>query len=107
MDPKNLSDILKELASAAEGETEGREEPGSSETSENEGENEPNQRIPEELNLLPLREVVIVPSLVAPLGVGRENSIKLINDSTEGGNRLIAVACMKDPSVENPTLEDI
>ncbi len=107
MDSKNLSDILKELASAPESGNEGHEEPGNSETTEADGENEPNQRIPEELNLLPLREVVIVPSLVAPLGVGRENSIKLINDSTEGGNRLIAVACMKDPSVENPTLDDI
>jgi len=107
MDSKNLSDILKELADAAEGENEEREDPGVAETAENDGENDPNQRIPEELNLLPLREVVIVPSLVAPLGVGRENSIKLINDSTEGGNRLIAVACMKDPSVENPTLDDI
>ena len=107
MDSKNLSDILKELADAAEGENEEREDPGVAETTDNDGENEPNQRIPEELNLLPLREVVIVPSLVAPLGVGRENSIKLINDSTEGGNRLIAVACMKDPSVENPTLDDI
>jgi ATP-dependent Lon protease len=107
MDPKNLSDILKQLASAAEVEKEGREEAGNTETAEGDGDHEPNQRIPEELNLLPLREVVIVPSLVAPLGVGRENSIKLINDSTEGGNRLIAVACMKDPSVENPTLDDI
>ena len=107
MDTKNLSDILKELANVAEVDKDGSEEPGNAETTETDGENEPNQRIPEELNLLPLREVVIVPSLVAPLGVGRENSIKLINDSTEGGNRLIAVACMKDPSVENPTLDDI
>ena len=109
MDPKNLSDILKELADAAEIDIDGdgRHRTENSETTETEGDNEANQRIPEELNLLPLREVVIVPSLVAPLGVGRENSIKLINDSTEGGNRLIAVACMKDPSVENPTLDDI
>ena len=56
---------------------------------------------------MPLREVVIVPVLVAPLGVGRENSIRLVNESTSGGNRLIGVACMKDPTVENPTLDDV
>jgi len=64
-------------------------------------------QIPTEINLLPLREVVIVPVLVAPLGVGRENSIRLVNESTSGGNRLIGVACMKDPAVENPTLDDV
>src|SRR5438067_8460915 len=64
-------------------------------------------QIPTEINLLPLREVVIVPVLVAPLGVGRENSIRLVNESTSGGNRLIGVACMKDPTVENPALGDV
>ncbi len=63
--------------------------------------------IPDELNLLPLREVVIFPVVVAPLGVGRENSIRLVNESMTGGNRLIAVACMKDPGIETPGVEDI
>src|SRR5678816_3848788 len=63
--------------------------------------------LPEELNLLPLREVVIFPVLVAPLGVGRENSIKLVNESVVGGNRLIAVSCMKDPSIEDPAVDDV
>ncbi len=107
MDSRNLSDILKELASAAEANAEEVVEGENALNTGEDGQNDANQRIPEELNLLPLREVVIVPSLVAPLGVGRENSIKLINDSTAAGNRLIAVACMKDPSVENPTLDDI
>lgn len=72
------------------------------------GENdEDNPTIPDEINLLPLREVVITPVLVAPLGVGRENSILLVNESTSGGNRLIGVACMKDPSIENPTIDDV
>jgi len=69
------------------------------------GEGKP--QIPTEINLLPLREVVIVPVLVAPLGVGRENSIRLVNESTSGGNRLIGVACMKDPTIENPSLDDV
>src|SRR5215467_1936380 len=94
MEPKNLSDIMEQLDP-------GQEEEKSDSTQESE------PSIPTEINLLPLREVVIVPVLVAPLGVGRENSIRLVNESTSGGNRLIGVACMKDPSVENPTLDDV
>src|SRR5438552_9033581 len=63
--------------------------------------------IPDELNLLPLREVVIFPVLVAPLGVGRENSVKLVNESVVGGNRIIGVVTLKDASIENPTLDDV
>ncbi|MCX6378126.1 MAG: endopeptidase La [Armatimonadetes bacterium] len=75
-----------------------------SETPSEEGET---QKIPDEINLLPLREVVIFPVVVAPLGVGRENSIKLVNESMVGGNRLIAVSCLKDPSIENPGIDDV
>src|ERR1044071_7374307 len=63
--------------------------------------------LPEELNLLPLREVVIFPVLVAPLGVGRENSVRLVNESVVGGNRIIGVVTLKDPSIENPALDDV
>jgi ATP-dependent Lon protease len=94
MEPKNLSDILEQL------------EPSQEEEKQDAAPEEV-PTIPTEINLLPLREVVIVPVLVAPLGVGRENSIRLVNESTSGGNRLIGVACMKDPSVENPTLDDV
>jgi ATP-dependent Lon protease len=63
--------------------------------------------IPEELSLLPLRDWVIFPVIVTPLGVGRENSVRLINESVVGPNRVIGVAALKDPSVENPTVDDI
>ncbi len=100
MEPKNLSDILHkvEQMNEAQGPDSDADDPSGDDQS---------QSIPDELNLLPLREVVIFPVLVAPLGVGRENSITLVNESTNGGNRLIGVACMKDPAVENPTLDDV
>ena len=63
--------------------------------------------IPEELSLLPLRDTVIFPVLVAPIAVGRENSVKLVDEAVAGGNRIIGVVAMKDPSVENPTAADI
>jgi ATP-dependent Lon protease len=97
MESKNLSDILEQQ------EDEIQEIPDLSE----ERDDDDKPQIPEELNLLPLREVVIFPVLVAPLGVGRENSIKLVNESVVDGNRLIAVACLKDPSIENPTIDDV
>jgi ATP-dependent Lon protease len=94
MRPNNLSEIIDQISEGDERTTPETQDDGA-------------QEIPDELSLLPLREVVIFPVLVAPLGVGRENSVRLVNESTTGGNRLIGVACMKDPSVENPTLEDV
>ena len=71
------------------------------------GEGEGHPPIPEELSLLPLRDTVIFPVLVAPIAVGRENSIKLVDEAVSGGDRIIGVVAMKDSSVENPTAADI
>ncbi|MDQ2798207.1 MAG: endopeptidase La, partial [Armatimonadota bacterium] len=43
----------------------------------------------------------------APIAVGRENSVRLVDEAVAGGNRIIAVVAMKDSSVENPTADDI
>ena len=101
MEPKNLSSILEELD--LENSMDNQDIADDNEDNGPEG----RHNIPDEINLLPLREVVMFPVVVAPLGVGRENSIKLVNESVVGGNRLIAVACMKDPQIENPTLDDV
>ena len=63
--------------------------------------------IPEIVSLLPLRDTVIFPVLVAPISVARENSVRLVDEAVAGGNRIIAVSAMRDPSVENPTAADI
>lgn len=63
--------------------------------------------VPEELNLLPLRDAVLFPMLVAPIAVGREQFVRLIDDSVVGGNRIIGVVTQRDPQTENPTPEDI
>ncbi|MHB1190969.1 MAG: endopeptidase La, partial [Armatimonadota bacterium] len=63
--------------------------------------------IPDELPLLPLRDTVLFPLVVSPLSAGRESSIKLIDDAVTSGNRIIAVAAMKNPEIEHPTLADI
>ena len=63
--------------------------------------------VPEELNLLPLRDAVIFPMLVAPIAVGREQFIKLIDDSVLAGNRVVGIVTQRDPQNESPTPTDI
>jgi ATP-dependent Lon protease len=54
---------------------------------------------PGELPVLPLRNVVAFPDGLLPLAVGLERSIHLLEDALEG-DRLVVLAAMKDPSVE-------
>lgn len=73
----------------------------------NSGEDRTKMPIPEELRLLPLRDTVLFPLVVSPLSVGRESSIKLIDDAVTSGERIIAVATLRDPQIEHPKQEDI
>ncbi len=73
----------------------------------NSGEDRTKMPIPEELRLLPLRDTVLFPLVVSPLSVGRESSIKLIDDAVTSGERIIAVAALRDPQIEHPKQEDI
>jgi ATP-dependent Lon protease len=63
--------------------------------------------IPEVLNLLPLRDAVIFPVLVAPIVVGREPYMRLISDSVRDGSRLIGIVTQRDPGTERPTPADV
>ena len=63
--------------------------------------------IPSELNILPLRDSVIYPMLIAPLSVARESSVQLIDDSVVGNNRVIGVIAQRDPTDENPDFNEV
>lgn len=63
--------------------------------------------VPTELNLLPLRESVVYPMLIAPLSVGREFSIQLIDESIVGNNRIIGVVAQRNPETETPGFDDV
>jgi len=63
-------------------------------------------KIPEVLPILPLKETVIFPSMVAPIVVGRERSIKLIDDVAVG-NKMFGVVAQKDPNIEEPNINEI
>jgi ATP-dependent Lon protease len=62
--------------------------------------------IPDELPLLPIRDVVIYPYMILPLFVGRDASIKAVNEAL-GKDRLIFLAAQKEITDENPTPETI
>jgi ATP-dependent Lon protease len=62
--------------------------------------------IPAELPILPLRGTVAYPDLIIPLVVGREKSIRLI-DEAMGGDRLIGIITQKNPDIEEPGQEDL
>ena len=68
---------------------------------------EPRVVIPDELSLLPLRGTVLFPLVVQPLQTGRESSVKLIDDAVVNEPRVIAVAAMKDATIEDPSIDDV
>ncbi len=62
--------------------------------------------IPAEVPVLPLRGTVAYPDLIVPLVVGRERSIRLI-DEAMGKDRLMAILTQKNPDIEDPEQEDL
>ena len=61
--------------------------------------------IPATLPVLPLKDTVVYPYAVMPLGVGKERSIRLIEDVMKGA-RLVTLVAQKDASVEEAGPED-
>jgi len=64
------------------------------------------QSIPDELPILPVRDAVIFPNAVIPLNVGRESSVKLINDVQQGDGMLV-VLTQRDKRVDTPGPGDL
>ena len=65
-----------------------------------------NEKLPETLPILSLRNTVLFPGVVIPITAGRDKSIKLINDANKGG-KVIGVVAQKDESVEDPSASEI
>ncbi|HUZ61061.1 MAG TPA: endopeptidase La [Hanamia sp.] len=64
------------------------------------------QAIPAELPLLPLRNTVLFPGVVIPITVGRDKSIKAVNDAYKT-DKLVGVVSQKDSLVEEPAIKDL
>lgn len=63
--------------------------------------------IPEILNLLPLRDSVVYPMLIAPLSVSRESSMRLIDDSVLSTNRIVGMIAQRKSQTDQPGFEDV
>src|SRR5262249_42796531 len=61
--------------------------------------------LPEELPILPLKDTVIYPMAMMPLGVGKDRSIRLI-DEVMRGSRLVGLVAQKDAEVEDAGPDD-
>ncbi|MFZ4769092.1 MAG: LON peptidase substrate-binding domain-containing protein, partial [Ferruginibacter sp.] len=64
------------------------------------------QAFPGELPILPLRNTVLFPGVVIPITVGRDKSIKAVNDAYKT-DKLIGVVAQKDSTIEEPTVSDL
>ena len=62
--------------------------------------------LPEELPLLPLRNMVIFPSVMVPVSVGRKSSLRLVKEAERTG-QLIGVCTQRDPNTQMPRRDDI
>jgi ATP-dependent Lon protease len=63
-------------------------------------------KIPTALPLLPVRDIVIFCDMVLPLFVGREKSIRAVEEGVAKDGFLM-LATQKDPAIENPKTDDI
>ncbi|MDH3796819.1 MAG: LON peptidase substrate-binding domain-containing protein, partial [Flavobacteriaceae bacterium] len=65
-----------------------------------------NERLPETLPILPLRNTVLFPGVVVPITAGRDTSIHLIKDANNG-SKVIGVVSQKDEETEDPGINDL
>ncbi|MCX6345255.1 MAG: endopeptidase La [Armatimonadetes bacterium] len=64
------------------------------------------RKLPRVIPVLPVRDTVYYPNMLFPLFLGREKSIRALDEALEKHRYLLLVA-QKDISVEDPTPEDI
>ena len=61
----------------------------------------------DELPLLPLRDLVVYPFMIVPLFIGRESSIKAVEEAIANTEKLLFLCAQKDMATENPSPGDI
>lgn len=67
---------------------------------------EEKREIPKEMPILPTRQVVVYPSMIVPLLIGRSENIKLIDDAAVG-DRTIGLFAQRDSEKEEVSVDDI
>lgn len=71
-----------------------------------ENKDEKEVQIPDNVPVLPVRDIVVFPYMIIPLFVGREMSINAINQALST-NRMILLLSQRELQVENPTASDL
>ncbi|MGH7412382.1 MAG: endopeptidase La, partial [Candidatus Methylomirabilis sp.] len=64
------------------------------------------RKVPETIPLLPVRDVVIYPFMILPLFVGREKSVRAVDESLSR-DRLILLVAQRDAEKEDPGSDEI
>ena len=62
--------------------------------------------IPTVIPILPLRNMVLFPTTVLPISVGRNSSLQLIRE-VEASRGYVGVVCQTDPQIETPTKDEL
>ena len=57
--------------------------------------------------ILPLRDLVVYPSITSPLFVGRAKSIDAINFAMNNNNKIIYLFTQKEPTTDDPQVNDV
>lgn len=73
---------------------------------EHDGDFDKNTVIPDSLPILPLRNTVLFPGVVLPITVGRDKSIKAVNEAYKA-DKLVGVLAQKDAAIEDPEPKDL
>lgn len=63
--------------------------------------------LPTSYPLIPTRDIVVFPFMVFPLFIGRDFSIKAVEEALEHNDRYIFLALQKDKDIEIPSKKDI
>ena len=64
------------------------------------------EKLPKALPLMPVRDVVIFSDMLLPLFIGREKSVRAVEEAVSKDSYIFLVT-QKDQDLENPTSEDI
>lgn len=62
--------------------------------------------MPTSLPILAVRNLVLFPSVVSPILIGRESSMSLVKRA-EKNNIIIGIVCQKDPEIDEPSKNDL
>ncbi len=61
----------------------------------------------EVLPLVPLRDMVVFPHMMAPFIVGRESSVRALEQTLSTQNKRIFLSAQRDPRIDDPVRDDI